>query len=339
VRRLGLLAVVALAAGCAAAGPRPGDGSVGAALGGDPDPDSVAAGLAPPAPVARGPAHDGEADHEGDVDPEDAADREGDGDRDGDLTPSARETSPEDAALRTRILEAARRRLGTHPPLDCSGYVLDAYRAAGVKVALGPPGVSRSETLYRSGEPVDRPRPGDLAFFDDTYDRNRDGRRGDRFTHVALVEAVDGDAVTLLHRGGKVERIRLDLAHRDDPSRNDAVRLRRPRDVPGTRYLSGELLTAFGQLLGRDVTQTLQAGPMADTNVAHPAHHEPTHRSTVRAAIRRADRGDGRVRRGGAAAHGTVASAARVRRGAARGSAAVPPPVADGGRPRADADR
>jgi peptidoglycan DL-endopeptidase CwlO len=325
VRRLGLLAIVALSAGCAAAAPRPGDGSVAATLRADPDPGLVVAGLAPPEAVRRAPDAD-------------ELSREGEGDG-AELAPSASEASPEDDVLRARILDAARRRVGTHPPLDCSGYVLDAYRAAGVSVALGRPGASRSETLYRAGRPVDRPRPGDLAFFDDTYDRNRDGRRGDRFTHVALVEAVDGDAVTLLHRGGKVERIRLDLAHPDDPARNDAVRLRRKTDVAGTRYLSGELLTAFGQLLGRDVTQTLQAGLLADPNVAHPAHHEPTHRSTLRAPARRADRGDGRVRRGGGAARGTLASAARARRGAAAGSAAVPPAVADGGRPRADADR
>lgn len=45
---------------------------------------------------------------------------------------------------------------------------------------------------------------GDLVFFKETYDRNRDGRRNDGLTHVGIVEEVLKDGtVVFLHRGGK----------------------------------------------------------------------------------------------------------------------------------------
>ena len=148
--------------------------------------------------------------------------------------------------------------------------MLAALRAAGLTPRLGP-ARSRSEALYRASRPVERPRPGDLVFFHDTYDRDRNGRGGDRFTHVGLVEAVDGDAVAILHRGGRVERIRMDLARPSDPAANDPVRVARRRDARGTRYLAGELFAAYGELLGGDVTQMLQGGRAPAVRARHPA--------------------------------------------------------------------
>ncbi|WP_242394572.1 NlpC/P60 family protein [Anaeromyxobacter oryzisoli] len=173
-------------------------------------------------------------------------------------------------ALRARILDAARGRLGTRPALDCSGYVLAAYRAAGVVVQLGPRR-SRSESLHDASRPVTRPRPGDLAFFHDTYDRNRNGRLDDPYSHVALVEAVDGDVVTMLHRGGRIERIQMDLAHPSDPDANGRLRILRRRDPRGTRYLAGELFAAFGELLTGEFTRTLQVSRADDVRARHRA--------------------------------------------------------------------
>ncbi len=180
--------------------------------------------------------------------------------------------SPEQAgrtALRERIVAAARALLGTRVRLDCSGYVLAAYRRAGLSFAL-PPARTRSESLRAVGQEVTTPEPGDLAFFHDTYDRSRNGRRDHGITHVALVEAVDGSSVTLLHRGlRKVERFRMDLERPWDRERNDPVRVRRPRDARGTRYLAGQLFTAFGALLDVAVTQSFQARPGPDTADRH----------------------------------------------------------------------
>jgi hypothetical protein len=146
--------------------------------------------------------------------------------------------------------------------------VLAAYRAAGVSIALQP-AEKRSGGLLSAGRVVDVPRPGDLAFFRDTYDRNRNGKVDDGVTHVALVESVEGDRVTLLHRGRRVERIQMDLSQPSDRSRNDPVRARRQRDRPGTRYLSGELFVAFAALLDGSVTQTSLVGRADDTRAEH----------------------------------------------------------------------
>jgi len=152
---------------------------------------------------------------------------------------------------RARAVAFARRHLGERWREDCSGFVLSALRDAGVRPRLGP-GRSRSESLRRASRPVEIPRPGDLAFFHHTYDRNRDGRANDPYTHVALVEAVDGERVTLLHRGSRgIERVRMDLRRPSDPAANDPVRARRRRDPRGLRVLSGELFAGYGALAGR----------------------------------------------------------------------------------------
>jgi hypothetical protein len=166
------------------------------------------------------------------------------------LAPCAR--ASEGTGLRARAVAAARSRVGEPFSGDCSGFVISVWRSAGLTPPLRA-GRSRSEALQRGSRSVARPRPGDLAFFHHTYDRNHDGRPNDRFTHVALVEAVDGQRVTLLHRGSAgVERIRMDLSRPADPRANDPVRKPGRRDAPGTRVLAGELFAGFGAVPGAD---------------------------------------------------------------------------------------
>jgi hypothetical protein len=95
--------------------------------------------------------------------------------------------------------------------------------------------------------PTTRPRAGDLAFFHNTYDRNRDGRVNDPYSHVAIVEKVEGTQLTLIHRGSKgIARIRMDVSRPSDRERNSVLRVRRRDDPPGLRYLTGELCAGFG---------------------------------------------------------------------------------------------
>lgn len=169
--------------------------------------------------------------------------------------------APALAALREEVVRSAGARAGRPFRGDCSGYVLAALRDARVRPRL-PRAPSRSEALFLASRAVERPRPGDLAFFHDTYDRNRDGRVNDRFTHVALVESVEGSAVVLLHRGKRgVERVRMDLARPGDRDLNDPIRVRKRGDAAGVRTLAGELFAAFGALLPEEVTQMLHPGP------------------------------------------------------------------------------
>jgi hypothetical protein len=152
---------------------------------------------------------------------------------------------------REQIVAAARRQVGAPFAGDCSAFVLSVLDAAGVQVEL-PPARSRSESIFLASRKVELPRPGDLAFFHDTYDRNRDGAANDAFTHVALVERVKGDRVLLLHRGRhRVERVRMDLARPSDRQRNDPVRWPAARGASGAPVLAGELFAGYGTVLPR----------------------------------------------------------------------------------------
>ncbi|WP_223753756.1 CHAP domain-containing protein [Myxococcus sp. RHSTA-1-4] len=150
------------------------------------------------------------------------------------------------------------RKLGRGVPNDCSGFVRLAYLAAGIDlVAHGfLAGENAVSAIFRRALAVGTvhhqpPRPGDLVFFRETYDRNRDGRRNDGMTHIGVVESVDADGtVTFIHRGGKgVARGRLNLSAptkhqlgQGGPVLNDYIR----PAAKGTRaYLAGELFAAF----------------------------------------------------------------------------------------------
>ena len=129
---------------------------------------------------------------------------------------------------------------------DCSGMVCAAYATAGLQLS------GSSKSLYAEAEQAgilhtdSRPAPGDIAFFDNSYDRNRNGRRDDMLTHVAVVESVDAEGtITLIHLGsGRVGRIQMNLERPDEPGVNSY--LRAPSDRDGGPRLTGELWRAFG---------------------------------------------------------------------------------------------
>ncbi|NTX50927.1 NlpC/P60 family protein [Myxococcus llanfairpwllgwyngyllgogerychwyrndrobwllllantysiliogogogochensis] len=143
-------------------------------------------------------------------------------------------------------------------PNDCSGFVRLAYLSAGIDlVAHGfLAGENAVSAIFRRATDGKRlhhraPRPGDLVFFRETYDRNRDGRRNDGMTHVGVVEGVAEDGtVTFIHRGSKgVARSRMNLSHPEKhqlaqggPVVNDFLR---PATKGARAYLTGELFVAF----------------------------------------------------------------------------------------------
>ena len=96
------------------------------------------------------------------------------------------------------------------------------------------------------------PRPGELVFFRDTADSNRDGRENDGLTHIGIVTGVDpGGTVHLVHRNSQGivrERMNLSLPSRHTADSGDVLNdwLRggaRPR-------LMGELFVSYGRLAG-----------------------------------------------------------------------------------------
>src|SRR5205814_10151917 len=88
------------------------------------------------------------------------------------------------------------------------------------------------------------PAKGDLVFFRETYDRNRDGRRDDGLTHVGVVESVEPDGtVVFVHRSGAgVTRGRVNPARPRDREVNDWLRVK-SRHAPAA--LTGELFAGY----------------------------------------------------------------------------------------------
>jgi cell wall-associated NlpC family hydrolase len=149
---------------------------------------------------------------------------------------------------------------------DCSGLVNLAYRKRDLNLLPERtlPGEGGVSAIYRKALSLDalhgEPRPGDLVFFRETYDRNRDGRRNDGLTHIGVVERVAPDGtVTFVHRaGGGVKRSKLNLhqpsLRRDAKGRvlNDYLR-RTERRATHPR-LAGELFAGFATVDGRWLT-------------------------------------------------------------------------------------
>ncbi|HET7910270.1 MAG TPA: CHAP domain-containing protein [Nitrospira sp.] len=148
-----------------------------------------------------------------------------------------------------------------------------AYDCAGVTRAIY---LQHGIDLYDSGAPEAKPngvrlihhhisrqgklhqgplvRPGDLVFFDNTWDYNGDGLVNDPLTHVGIVERQehDGTVIFISRVAGAIERYRMNLAlphvHRTTDGRvlNDYIRRKDLADPVSTTYLTGQLFAAFG---------------------------------------------------------------------------------------------
>jgi peptidoglycan DL-endopeptidase CwlO len=183
--------------------------------------------------------------------------------------PAPLEVSPPPEA-RQQAVALARRLLGRRTvswpgkgfPDDCSGLVEGIYASVGAPLqAAGQRGDNAVTSLYRYAHQRGRvfssglPAPGDLVFFRDTYDQNRDGVVNDGLTHVALVETVDDDGtVSIIHRVHRgVMRYRMNLRH---PELHNDPRTGRPlndylRGSSGVSrpMLTAQLFVAFASLL------------------------------------------------------------------------------------------
>ena len=99
--------------------------------------------------------------------------------------------------------------------------------------------------------------PGDLVFFDNTWDFNGDGILNDPLTHVGVVERVeaDGTVVFISRVADAIERYHMNLAlphvHKTAEGRvlNDYIRRKQPTDPDNMGHLTGELFTFYGTRL------------------------------------------------------------------------------------------
>lgn len=130
------------------------------------------------------------------------------------------DTGPVEVRIRTTPLsfalaEAARHHVDVRPRgfrADCSGFVEAITHRAGVplkgSVAMMQAALEAEGRIHH--HPI--PHIGDLAFFHNTYDRNRNGRQDDLWTHIAVVVDVEPDGTLVLaHHGSKRALIRMNL--------------------------------------------------------------------------------------------------------------------------------
>jgi len=163
-------------------------------------------------------------------------------------------TSEAADSFRKAIIQAAYEFVERPPKTlrgDCSSLVIAILARAGAQASGG----SRDfwQAALRDGRLVEQPTPGDLAFFDFTYDANHNGLLDDLLTHVATVVALEPPAtVVMVHWGSHaVKELRMTL---DQPDIEvDAGRiLNQPLRSPAWRKqhgpgLSGQLFHGFAR--------------------------------------------------------------------------------------------
>ena len=149
---------------------------------------------------------------------------------------------------------------------DCAGVTRAIFLKHGIDLYDGNPGDSDANgvrlihahmqqhgRLHQS--PI--PHPGDLVFFDNTWDFNGDGRLNDPLTHVGVVERIDPDGTVIFisRVAAAIQRYRMNLSlphiHKSAEGRilNDYIRRKYPTDSDDSGRLTGELFSFFGTRL------------------------------------------------------------------------------------------
>lgn len=131
---------------------------------------------------------------------------------------------------------------------DCSGFASAVFTALGVPMDGVVVSLWDHATYLDALHWEERPKVGDLVFFEKTYDRDLDD-----LTHIGVVVAVDPEGtVTFAHAGtssgrklGKLNVFEPSVHKRDGRVINDYLRNPERWDRPGTRYLAGDLWMAF----------------------------------------------------------------------------------------------
>ena len=133
---------------------------------------------------------------------------------------------------------------------DCSGFVSAVYGKVGISIDGSVRYIYDSSKKKRTLRK--EPRIGDLVFFDNTFDANKNGAFDDMLTHIAVVEKIESSGrITMIHLGSKgVVRIYMNLHHRDiykdeyGVVQNSYLRFRKSKNDTRPR-LAGQLWKRF----------------------------------------------------------------------------------------------
>ena len=174
---------------------------------------------------------------------------------------------------RQKIVDGALRLIGKSSvvargrqfPMDCTGVVRAAYYYADIDLAKDfakyeGNGVTRvyralraRGLVYTSAIPV----PGDIIFWDNTYDANNDGKWNDELTHMGVVVEVLADGtIKYVHENYRKGIIIEAMNLKDTDTHTKVVRgltvtvnspMRMRGQVTGSLWLSSHLYRAFGK--------------------------------------------------------------------------------------------
>lgn len=192
------------------------------------------------------------------------------------LPPPAESEPPQSSPLGGALVRSARKLLGASTitsggrrvGYDCAGVMRAIFLEHGIDLYAGSeqgPSVNGVRRIFENVRANGRMHtgpgaaPGDLVFFDNTWDFNADGRANDRLTHVGLVERVEADGTVLFisRVASAIQRYHMNLLEPHYPRAgdgrllNDYLRRRRPQDRADVRYLAGELFAGFGRRVER----------------------------------------------------------------------------------------
>jgi hypothetical protein len=170
------------------------------------------------------------------------------------------------------LLEQANRIIGAEKlfvnnksfSMDCSGTVMAIYWYAGIDLAEAFPdytggGTERIYKYLRDKKllyKTDLPKPGDIIFWDNTFDKNGNGKQDDYLTHMGMVVSVDDKGnIEYIHENYRKGIIlaKMNLYKPDDYFEiidgekivlNDPMRMRGSPE--SKNWLSSQLYSDFG---------------------------------------------------------------------------------------------
>ncbi len=157
-------------------------------------------------------------------------------------------------AWQARITDAGRRAI-TWADYDgyCTGYVGSIFRSLGISIRGRVSDMAaRAKQIgaWHTGDP----RVGDIVFFSNTFDANRNQTFDDYLTHVGVILAVDGNGTATFGHGnfsGGRTTSKLNMRRPSDPSVNTAM-----RSITGTQpYLAGQLVAGFATVRPEDAAR------------------------------------------------------------------------------------
>ena len=149
---------------------------------------------------------------------------------------------------------------------DCTGTILAIYYYAGLDLAANfhlysGNGVARlykrletEDLLYRTFQPA----PGDIIFWDNTYDSNGDGQQNDPLTHAGMVVRAEPDgSIDYIHlnygKGILIERMNLrtpevyrKMAEGEMEIVNAPMRMKQKGKPHPAKWLASHLYRIFG---------------------------------------------------------------------------------------------